>query len=49
MRQGSGTGLALLISKAIIDAHGGKIWAVNNLDGKGAAFTFTIPTTTGSK
>jgi signal transduction histidine kinase len=39
----SGSGLGLFISKGIIDAHGGKIWAENNEDGIGATFTFTIP------
>jgi signal transduction histidine kinase len=39
----SGTGLGLFISKSIIEAHGGKIWAENNADGKGAAFEFSIP------
>lgn len=39
----SGSGLGLFISKGIIDAHGGKLWAENNADGKGSTFTFTIP------
>jgi len=38
-----GTGLGLYISKNIIEAHGGKIWAENNSDGKGAIFSFSLP------
>ncbi len=40
-----GTGLGLFISKSIIDAHRGTIWAENNVDGKGCTFTFSIPST----
>jgi two-component system, OmpR family, sensor histidine kinase VicK len=40
-----GTGLGLFISKSIIEAHGGRMWAENySSDGqKGAVFYFTIP------
>jgi signal transduction histidine kinase len=38
-----GTGLGLYICKNIIEAHGGKIWAQNNEDGKGATFSFSLP------
>jgi signal transduction histidine kinase len=38
-----GTGLGLFISKSIIEAHGGRMWAENNADGKGASFCFSIP------
>ena len=36
-----GTGLGLFISKSIVEAHGGRIWAENNE--KGAVFRFTLP------
>jgi signal transduction histidine kinase len=38
-----GTGLGLFVSKNIVEAHGGKIQAQNNDDGKGATFSFIIP------
>jgi signal transduction histidine kinase len=38
-----GTGLGLFMSKSIVESHGGKIWAQNNHDGKGAIFCFSLP------
>ena len=38
-----GIGLGLYISKNIVEAHGGKMWAQNNEDGKGATFSFSLP------
>lgn len=40
--RGDGTGLGLAIARHIIIAHGGKIWAESK-EGKGAAFSFTLP------
>ena len=38
-----GTGLGLYISKNIIEAHDGKLYATNNTDGKGATFSVVLP------
>ena len=38
-----GAGLGLYISKNIVKAHGGDIWAENNKSGVGATFGFTLP------
>jgi two-component system sensor histidine kinase VicK len=41
----TGTGLDLFVSQDIIEAHGGKIWAENNSDGRECTFSFSLPLT----
>jgi C4-dicarboxylate-specific signal transduction histidine kinase len=43
-----GIGMGLTISRSIIEAHGGRIWAVAN-DGPGSSFCFTLPIDKGGK
>ena len=43
-----GIGMGLTISRSIIEAHGGRLWAVAN-DGPGSTFCFTLPIDEGSK
>lgn len=42
LRQGSGTGLGMPISKNLVEAHGGRMWIESEL-GAGATFYFTLP------
>jgi two-component system sensor kinase FixL len=37
-----GLGMGLSISRSIIEAHAGRLWAENNRD-RGATFYFTVP------
>ena len=42
-RRYGGMGLGLAVAKAMIDLHGGRIWAESE-EGKGSRFTFLLPT-----
>ena len=39
----TGTGLGLYITRNLVEAHGGKIWAYNNKDDVGSTFVFSLP------
>jgi signal transduction histidine kinase len=43
-RAGGGSGIGLTIARALVEAHGGRIWAESAGEGQGSTFTFTLPT-----
>ena len=42
-QNGGGSGIGLTIARALIEAHGGRIWAESEGNEKGSVFTFTLP------
>lgn len=42
-QSGGGSGIGLTIARALIEAHGGRIWAESAGQGEGSMFTFTFP------
>ncbi|MDP2776098.1 MAG: ATP-binding protein, partial [Anaerolineales bacterium] len=42
-QSGGGSGIGLTISRALIEAHGGRIWVESAGEGQGSTFTFTLP------
>jgi len=42
-RAGGGSGIGLTIARALVEAHGGRIWAESAGEGQGSTFTFTLP------
>jgi len=42
-QSGGGSGIGLTIARALVEAHGGRIWAESEGDGKGSVFSFALP------
>jgi signal transduction histidine kinase len=40
---GGGSGIGLAIARLLVEAHGGRIWAASEGEGKGSIFTFALP------
>ncbi len=45
-QSGGGSGIGLTIARALVEAHGGRIWAESAGEGKGSRFTFSLPVAT---
>ncbi len=42
-RLGGGSGIGLTIARALVEAHGGRLWAESAGEGQGSTFTFNLP------
>jgi two-component system sensor histidine kinase BaeS len=40
---GGGSGIGLTIARAVVEAHGGRIWAASAGEGQGSTFSFSLP------